>query len=208
VHKLTIALFTSTTLASAALAEPFRIGPGSGENLVVFESSAPMESFEGRTGQVSGTLDVDPAALSESLTLTVEVDMTSLDTGIGMRNTHMRENHLHTDRFPKAVFTAAQIVDGAGASLLDGRPHELRVRGSLNLHGVARTVDLPLRLTWNDGPGGRRLRVESSFDVALSDYEIPRPKFLVMKLNEIQKVRVDLWAVPGTNEPSQQGASS
>jgi polyisoprenoid-binding protein YceI len=208
VKQLTIALLTSTTFATAALADTFRIGPEAGECLVVFESSAPMETFEGRTGQVSGTVELDPAALGETLGLTVEVDMASLDTGIGMRNTHMCENHLHTERFPKAVFTAAKIVEGAGGSLLDGQPHTLTVQGTMNLHGVTRTVELPLRLTRSEGPGGARLHIESSFEITLADYEIPRPKFLVMKLNEVQKVRVDLWAAPGAPEVAEREASS
>jgi polyisoprenoid-binding protein YceI len=208
VKLLTIALLMSTTFATAALAEPFRIGPEAGQCVVVFESSAPMESFEGRTSQVSGVVDLDPAALGETFALTVEVDMTSLDTGIGMRNTHMRENHLHTERFPKAVFTAAKIVEGAGTSLLDGQPHALKVRGTMSLHGVDRTVELPLRVTRSESQGGPRLRIESSFEVSLADYGIPRPKFLVMKLNEVQKVHVELWALPGSAAVAEREASS
>ena len=31
------------------------------------------------------------------------------DTGIGMRNTHMRENHLETETYPVATFTGGRI---------------------------------------------------------------------------------------------------
>jgi hypothetical protein len=40
-----------------------------------------------------------------------------------------------------------------------------------------------------------RLKITARFDIALPDYEIDRPKFLMLKLNEVQKVTVDLVLV-------------
>jgi polyisoprenoid-binding protein YceI len=196
-----IALAAVTMLAAPAGAAEFRIGPDTGMNLVVFESSAPMETFDGRTDRATGTvhLDGDDAG---TLQLTVTVDLTSLDTGIGLRNRHMRENHLHTDRFPNAVFTSTQVLSGADAALAGGAPVQLTVEGTLDLHGVTRTIQVPVTLTRSNGDDGARLHVEGRFDVALADHEIPRPKMLMLKLDEIQKVRVDLHAVamPGGAE--------
>ncbi len=181
-------------------AEDFCITSGAKGNLVKFESKAPLESFDGKTSAVSGTLRLDPAAIAESIAVAVEVDMATFDTGISLRNQHMRENHLHPDKFPKSSFRGGKVVKGAGTSLADGAAHDIVVEGVLDLHGVARTVQLPMKLQLQKGDAPR-LRVETRFDVKLSDHEIPRPQMLFMQLGETQKVVATLTCVKGGPAP-------
>ncbi|MGH7742984.1 MAG: YceI family protein, partial [Candidatus Eiseniibacteriota bacterium] len=79
----------------AASAGPFVVKPG-GQNKVVFVSTATMEKFEGKTNKLEGRIEVQPGLLGDSVTVHLEVDMASLDTGLAMRNKHMREDHLET----------------------------------------------------------------------------------------------------------------
>jgi polyisoprenoid-binding protein YceI len=95
-------------------ATDFSIEPGKDRNLVVFTSKATLETFQGKTKQVAGNVSFDPANLSDSVTVRVEVDLASLDTGIPMRNKHMRENHLETSKYPKAVFEGGRILEATG----------------------------------------------------------------------------------------------
>lgn len=156
---------------------------------VVFTSSAPMESFEGRTDRISGDLVCVPADGSGDVTLRMEVDLASLDTGIGLRNRHMRENHLETDTYPTAVFTGGTVVKGDLRDLRPGATTHLEVQGVIDLHGVSRELTVPADVTM--GADGS-LRVSAAFVVKLSDHEIDRPRFLVMKLADEQEVAVEL----------------
>lgn len=183
-------VFLAAALAAAtAPAATWTIGPGSE---VVFTSKAPMESFDGRTAQVRGHVTCDPGALVGPLDLRVEVDLASLDTGIGKRNEHMRDRHLQTATYPLAVFTG-RAVTKAAAPLTPGQPVTLTVEGTLDLHGVARPLTVEATVTL--GPDGA-LRVDTAFPVKLSDHAIDRPQFLVMKLADEQQVRVQLVAAP------------
>lgn len=182
-------IFASTVTA----AKQYEVLAGEKGNRVVFVSKAPVESFEGKTGQVSGRFDIDPIQLRDSVQIRIEVDLASLDTGIGLRNKHMRENHLETDRFPKAVFTAGRILSSSTPSLAEGQSARVRLAGLMSLHGVTRGVEYEVDLRM-DQVGD--LTVMSEFTVKLSDYEIKRPKFLVMKLADEQVVRVSLIAHP------------
>ena len=179
-------------LASPARAELFVVNPGSKDNLVKFESHAPMESFDGKTREVVGSLEFDPDQLSDSVTVRIEVDLTSLDTGIGLRNKHMRQNHLETDEYPKAVFAGGTILESS-ASALEAEPVTLKLAGTFELHGVTREVTVDVEIARNEDGS---VHVVSRFEVKLSDYEIKRPKFLMLKLDEVQKVTVDVKAVP------------
>jgi polyisoprenoid-binding protein YceI len=189
-------ILAATSVALPARAEPFVISPEAGDTHVVFESKAPMETFQGRTAQVRGTIDLE-AGGEGAIALDVVVDMASLDTGIALRNRHMCENHLHTDEHPEASFQGAKVVEGDPAALASPGDHEVTLEGEFTLHGVTRTIRVPATLSRTSGGAeGPRIRLTSAFDVALADYEIPRPRMLLLKLNEVQKVRVELWAAP------------
>jgi polyisoprenoid-binding protein YceI len=179
--------------AVPASAARFTVRPGFDDNRVVFSSKAPMESFEGKTGQVQGSLEFDPAALGDSVTFEFEVDLASLDTGLALRNKHMRENHLQTAKYPKAVFRGGGVTDASGSTLNPGETVTLALTGTFDLHGVSRRISMPVKATRRaDGALG----IVARFPVPLSEYNIDRPKFLVMKLDEIQQVTVTLTALP------------
>ena len=42
---------------------------------------------------------------------------------------------------------------------------------------------------------GQEIHVVARFEIKLSDYEIPRPQFLIMKLDEVQRITVDIRGV-------------
>ncbi|HEX5131179.1 MAG TPA: YceI family protein [Candidatus Krumholzibacteria bacterium] len=184
-------LFALLWLPPSARAVEYAITPGA-PNRVVFVSKAPTETFEGTTDRLSGSIQLDPDAPGDSITVRIEVDLASLDTGIGKRNQHMRENHLETDRFPVATFTGAAILSRSAASLAEGKTITFELEGAFTLHGVTRRLRVPVDVTRRDA---NTLEFETSFPVLLADYEISRPRFLFMKLGEVQNVTVHGVAV-------------
>ena len=184
-----VALAAIAFLAGSAAAGTFSVRPG-GDTKVVFTSKAPVETFEGRTDQMQGTITVDPAAVGDSITVHLEVDLASLDTGKKLRNRHMRENHLETVKYPKAVFDGA-TVRGA-AKLEPGKKSTFDVDGTFALHGVSRRLRATAEV-WLDATG-KQLGFVATFPIALPDYAIRRPEFLFMKLAEVQQLRVSATA--------------
>jgi len=188
-----LALIAAPLAVDTAAAERFAVTPGAEGNLVTFESKAMMETFHGKTDQIDGYVEIDPAAVGDSVHVYLKVDMASLDTGISMRNRHMRENHLETDRYPHAIFRGAAVIEGAGAALAPGSPARFTVAGTMELHGVTQPLQASVEVAL-ETDGGRRLRVKTDFPITLPDYEIARPKFLLLKLGETQLVTVELVA--------------
>jgi len=185
----TFAALVAMTLATQAEPVTFAFAPGDEGTRVQFVSKAPMESFDGKTRDLAGSVTLDPTALGDSVTVRFEVDLTTLDTGIELRNRHMRENHLETEQYPKAVFTGAAILDSKSSVLPAGRAVTFECEGTFDLHGVQRRLRVPVTVTWNEAAG--TLQVHTEFRVALADYEINRPKFLFLKLEDAQTVTVD-----------------
>jgi polyisoprenoid-binding protein YceI len=183
--------FAGMVCAASASAATFTVRPG-GDTKVVFTSKAPVETFEGRTDRMQGTITVDPAAVGDSITVHLEVDLASLDTGKKLRNRHMRENHLETDKYPKAVFDGATVRPLAGGKLEPGKPSAFEVDGTFTLHGVSRRLRSNAEVTLD--PTGTKLAFQATFAVSLPDYAIKRPEFLFMKLAEAQQLRVSATA--------------
>lgn len=192
---------------TASRAAEFIVRPG-GDNKVVFASKAAIESFEGKTNRMEGRLALDPSNLGDSVTVHLEVDLASLDTGIAKRNEHMRENHLETAKYPKAVFDGAAVRGPAGAKLEPGRTATFDVEGTFTLHGVSRRIRIKANVTYTAGAsvkatagaggssaGAATLAFKTEFPVGLADYNISRPQFLFLKLADTQQVRVSGVAV-------------
>ncbi len=187
---ITLAILLTAFMVSA---EEFHIEAGE-ENSLIFYSKAPMESFEGTTDQIVGSVSADLANLAAGVMVEVQVDMASMDTGMKLRNKHMRDNHLETDEFPHAVFRAERVLKAPSGPLVPGSSAEFLLAGTMTLHGITREIEAPVSVACDETDGRLSLQVSSKFQITLSDYEIKRPKFLVLKLNETQDVEINLTA--------------
>ena len=194
VKRMLLVIGILASAARATWAADFVVKPGS-ENKVVFVSKATVEGFEGKTNKLEGHLMLNPASVGDTISVHLEVDLASLDTGIAKRNKHMRENHLETDKYPKAVFDGVSVRSPAGAKLDSDQPTVFDVEGTFTLHGVSRRMRINVAATYEAKGAGGRIEFHTTFPVALADYAISRPQFLFLKLAEVQDVRVNGVAV-------------
>ena len=100
-------------------------------------------SFEAKTSSVSGQLAVDPAQPSR-LTGEIAVDLKTLDTGISLRNTHMRDNYLEVgkgDGFDRAVLSDI-VVKGDAATVTGATTFT----ATLLVHGTRKPVSGQVRI--------------------------------------------------------------
>lgn len=204
-----IALLTVAALgalaATPARATDFTVQSGGKSNRVVFVSKAPVESFEGKTNRIEGTISIDPSAVGDSFHVHLEVDMASLDTGIAKRNGHMRDNHLETKKYPKSVFDGVTVLGPKSGSLASGKPTAFRIEGTFTLHGLSRRIRIDALATYTPpaGVAPASIAFQTEFPVSLAEYSISRPQFLFLRLADVQQVRVSGVAVAsGTPVPA------
>ncbi|MDX9759226.1 MAG: YceI family protein [Bacteroidota bacterium] len=152
------------------------------KNLVTFISDAPIEDFEGSTSKIDGYLAYDGESFTSNSDLYFEVDLRTLDTGIGLRNRHMREDYLHTKKYPYAKFRGKII-----AATPSGDKTTVKVSGSMDIHGVKRSMDISGTIR----PSGDRLRITTTFDVSLPHHDIEVPQFMFMKIDENMELVLD-----------------
>lgn len=155
------------------------------ENLVKFISHAPMDDFEGITDKIDGYLLFDPENPAGDSEMYFEVDLNSIDTGIGLRNRHMRENYLETEQFPFTHFTG-KVVEAETAA---GGVLKLKAAGKMFIHGVERETKVDGTLEPVDGG----YRVQTAFVVKLTDYKIKVPRLMFFKINENMQLELNFF---------------
>jgi polyisoprenoid-binding protein YceI len=141
-------------------------------------------SFDVKTNALSGSVSAS-ASRSTALDGSLAVDLHTLDTGISLRNEHLRQQYLEVDKAPgydQAVLTEIQL-QGLNPDAPQGRGS---FNGSLTLHGVTKPVTGPIEVR----KAGAGLQVKASFPVRLADYAIPAPRYLGVGVKDTVLVNV------------------
>ena len=141
-------------------------------------------SFDAKTTALSGSV-MASATGSPAFEGSLAVDLRTLDTGISLRNEHLREKYLEVDKAPgydKAILSEIDLK-GLKPDAPDGKG---AFTGSLTLHGVKKTVTGPVEVR----KAGTGLRVKASFPVNLSDYNISEPSYLGVGVKNTVQVEV------------------
>jgi polyisoprenoid-binding protein YceI len=124
-------------------------------------------SFEAKTPALTGDVVVGPlrpAALSGDLS----VDLRTLDTGIGLRNRHMR-GYLDVTHFPEAEL---HVASRAVAFPSPGKTVESDTRGTFTLHGISRPCSIHYRVEQGQ-PGEYRVHGTTRIDIRDFGIEVP-----------------------------------
>lgn len=190
-----LSLLAALNIASAQTM--FKVVPVHADTKVQFTSKAATETVVGTTRTATGFIEFDPLSTGEEARGEIHVDLTSIKTGIELRDRHMRENHLETSRYPEAVFTVTSLTLPVGG-LKNGESTRVTVQGTLSLHGVEHSIEPETYMTIRNNASGSAISIESSFPVKLADYSIKRPQFLLLRLSEVQRMHVELHAVSST----------
>jgi len=165
----------------------------SAKNEVRFTSSAQVLTFDGVTNRIDGYVLLSGRRLragsdSAGTRLHLEVDLGSLDTGVGMRNRHMRDDYLEVKKYPYAVYTG--VIERVEAT--DSGAYRVTAAGTMEIHGVKKRMEVPCEVT-EAGPG---YRAHCLFHVRLPDFRIEIPKLMFLKLSDDIALDVAFTAAP------------
>jgi polyisoprenoid-binding protein YceI len=153
-------------------------------------------SFQARTMALSGSL-TSRASRPPSYDGSLVVDLRTLDTGINLRNDHLREKYLEVDKAPG--YDKATLSEIDLKSLNPDAPEgKGTFTASLMLHGTKKTVTGTTEIR----KSGSGLRVKASFPVNLPDYGIPEPRYLGVGVKNVVQVEVTFVASPDAATPT------
>lgn len=203
-NKIFLLLILALITLQSVNAKPLDFKVDDERNNVSFTSDAPIELIVGRTPKIIGMITIDDSLDLNKLTpkVSFEVDLASIDTGIPLRNEHMRDNFLETKKYPKAVFKVKQITAESPGKLTDGKLLKLIAKGDFSIHGVTVTKAIPIKVTYfkegdlthNRFEHGDVIRIQSTFEVPLAEHKIKRPEVIFQKLTDTVVITIDAYA--------------
>ena len=141
-------------------------------------------SFDAVTSSLSGALR--PSANDTAFSGELRVELGTLDTGIALRNGHLRGDYLEVERGPdfrEAVLSGIVLDDPPPGG---GGRRETGFSGSLALHGVRRAIEGEAELRRRDG----RIQVEAVFRLSLEAFGIPPPRYLGIGVRDDVEITV------------------
>jgi polyisoprenoid-binding protein YceI len=99
-----------------------------------------LANVRGRFGNIGGAIVLNDADITRS-TVSVTIDVTTVDTGVGQRDADLKSDHFFdVAQFPTATFVSKSVAKSESG---------LTVSGNLTLHGVTKPVVLQV-----EGPTG------------------------------------------------------
>ena len=172
--KLTIssddASGTTTTLgaASVPLAGTWKVTSGSQAGYRVQEVLFGQSTTAvGRTSSVTGQLVIAGDQVSSA---TFTVDLTTVHSDKSQRDDQFQTRIMDTAQFPHATFTTTAPITLSPVPA-NGVTIHVSATGNLTLHGVTRSVTVPLTAR----RAGDVIQVSGSIPVVFADYQIPNP---------------------------------
>lgn len=139
-------------------------------------------------------LKVDKGLLSG----TVRFKLSTLDSGIELRDKHMKEKYLQTGEFPEAILTFKNFSLPANWDAKNPVLKETEFQGTLKLHGIEKPISGHFQIA------DSKMKMQSDFELNLSDYNIDIPTYLGIKVADTVKVQVHF----NTMNVSESGAKT
>lgn len=123
-----------------------------------------------------GTKDLTVAEDDKSIKVTVPLK--NLETGIDLRNKHLREKYLEVPKYPDAVLEITR------ASL--GGKESGEAEGQLTMHGETQ----PLKFNYRTERKGDQLLVKSDFVIDIRKWKVEPPAYMGLKVKPEVNVKV------------------
>ncbi|MFM2155944.1 MAG: hypothetical protein RL516_693 [Bacteroidota bacterium] len=153
---------------------------------VVFKSEAELETITAESTALTGLVDPNNKNFAFSISNKSFEGFNS-----ALQKEHFNDNYMESDKYPTTTFTGRIIDD---IDFKKNGTYLIRVKGMFKIKGV--TKEELIKGNIEVSPSG--LKLNTSFSVALSDYEIRIPRIVNQKIAPDIKVNIQATLVTTT----------
>ena len=159
-----------STAAHAAVLSNVLVGS------VICDAKSPITDWKGTNPAVSGS--VTWTTETKTISADVWVDQAHWDSNNPLRDKHTR-TMFEVDKFPKAHF----MISSTGVGTENG---EVTLKGTLEMHGVKRDIEIPGKLQ----VAGGKISFQGTVSLKITEYGMKRPSLLGATVADAVKVTV------------------
>lgn len=135
---------------------------------------------------LSGTAQVKDKQVTGQFQFKVD----ELKTGIDLRDRHMKEKYLQTEKFPQAQMEIKKMEMPADSELQNAK--KVSFEGELQIHGVKKTITGNTTLQKK----GKNISAQVEFPTKIADHMIDLPSYAGIKVADEIQITVDLELAP------------
>jgi polyisoprenoid-binding protein YceI len=139
---------------------------------VTFRSVAKLELIQAKSNALKGVINTEKRSFAFTIPMASFEGFNS-----PLQKQHFNENYLESNSYKTATFTG-RIIEKP--DLTKDGVYPIRAKGKLSIHGVTKERIIKSQITVKDGV----FKVEASFSVLLSEYNIAIPKVVQQKIAE------------------------
>lgn len=152
-----------------------------------------LSEVEGKFTDFSVVIKYDTTDVTKSGVVTT-IETKSIDTGIGARDDDLRSAHFFdAEKYPQIVFTSSRI---------ERRGKQLVAIGTLNMHGVSKSLELPFTIRTVTDSASKKLNMAVSSDLTINrddwgvSWRHPKNMFVSNEVTLRLRILTKLIAVP------------
>lgn len=170
----------SASLLIVALSLPtfganFKVGAGNVE--FTAKGFPTFIKISGKSQKVTGSLMLE----EEMASGTFKLPLNTLKTGMDLRDDHMINKYLEAPKYPEATLTLKPFkIESEGTA-----------KGTLKLHNVEKEIEIQ----YESSQSGDSLKIDTEFDLVLSDFDIAIPSFQGITVAKDIKLKVAFKAM-------------
>ena len=180
-NKILLVLFVVLGFTSFAFAsQTLELKKEKGE--VEFLAKGPLVRVNGEGPGAEGLLKIADGKASGTLTL----DLESLETGISLRDDHMKNKYLHVKKHPTAKLELTNV------ELPKDLKGKTKFSGIMHLHGQKKEVSGTAKLK---GVKSGKVKIAAEMNIKFSDFNIDLPSFKLVSVGEDVKIKIKTQAL-------------
>jgi polyisoprenoid-binding protein YceI len=173
-----------TTIGGGVLDDGSYVGYRVQEELATIGAKTAV----GRTPALTGSFEFSGSTLTAAA---LTADLTQLTSDDSRRDGALRRQALETTTFPEASFVLTAPVD-LGTVPAAGETFTAEAIGDLTLHGVTRTVSVPISGQLVDDT----VVVVGGLEISFADYDIDKPTAgIVLSVDDVGEMEFQLFLV-------------
>lgn len=174
------------TWSAGVLAAVIQVSPTQGTVEFDAVGRPAMLKIHGVGAGPEGSLSIEQGKVTGELYF----ELNTLDTGISLRNKHMKEKYLKTGEHPKAVLRLDPVA-GLASWNSSSDLRNVAFTGTLSLSGSAK----PVSGTVSVSPSSGKSIVEARFELKLTDFGIELPTFAGITVADMVQLQVRMQEI-------------
>lgn len=172
-----IALLTTLSLTAQAENKLTTMTPGKIDFLAIGKPA--MIRIRGEAQSLNGEATIKDKKVTAEFKLPIQ----SLSTGIELRDKHMKEKYLESEKYTDAVLK----IENLELKSLEASKDE-PFTGTLKLHGIEKPVAGTFSNTGSEGSQ----KIHAEFKIKISDHGIEIPSYAGIKVTDDVEVKIDV----------------